>query len=320
MAKRIGVLTSGGDSPGMNAAVRAVVRAGVNAGLEVFGINRGFKGLIENDMKLFTINDVGDIIQRGGTKLKTARSPEFMTPQGIYAAIENIKERNIDAIVTIGGDGTLKGAKSLNDRGIVCYHIPATIDNDLGYTDYTIGFDSAVNTVLYAINNIKETGIAHDKTTVIEVMGRDCGDIALRAGLTGGAEYIFIPEVEANLDEMGKIIIDGYKRNKTNNLIIRAEGSAVTMDQIAGKVKETTGEEIRRVDLGYLQRGGTPSALDRMIATLTGVRAVELAINDTGSRAIAYTQGRVEEYEIDEAISIGRNPDLDLLELIKALA
>lgn len=320
MAKRIGVLTSGGDAPGMNAAVRAVVRAGVNAGLEVYAIKRGFKGLIENDMELMDINSVGDIIQRGGTKIKTARSPEFMTPQGLFTAIENIKERNIDAVVTIGGDGTLKGAKSLNDHNVTCYHIPATIDNDLGYTDYTIGFDSAVNTVLYAINNIKETGIAHDKTTVIEVMGRNCGDIALRAGLTGGAEVIFIPEVETSLDEMCDVIREGYKREKLNNLIIRAEGSSITMEQIAEKVKETTGDEIRKVDLGYLQRGGSPSALDRMIATLTGVRAIELALNDTGSRAIAYTQGRVEEFDIDEALAIPRTPDLELLELIKALA
>lgn len=319
MAKTIGILTSGGDAPGMNAAIRAIVRAGIKAGFDVYGIKRGYKGLIENDMELMTVGSVADIIHRGGTILKTARCSEFATEQGLYKAIESISARNIDALVVIGGDGTLKGAKALVEKGIVCHHIPATIDNDLGYTDYTIGFDSAVNTVLSAINNIRDTGMAHDKTTVIEVMGRDCGDIALRAGVAGGADAILIPEMDMDVDEMCSIICAGMERKKKHHIIVRAEGANITLDMIEEAVKRRTGEETRKVILGYLQRGGAPTALDRMISTLMGVRVIELINDDENSKAVAYAENRVIEIDVQKAVDIKRQPDLELMEIAKAL-
>lgn len=320
MAKKIGVLTSGGDAPGMNAALRAIVRSGIASGLEIYGINYGYQGLIDDDMQRMNIADVGDIIHRGGTVLKTARSGEFKTKEGLEKAAATMKARNLDALVVIGGDGTLYGAKDFIDMGFTVYHLPATIDNDLGYTDYTIGFDTAVNTVLGAVNNIRETGMSHDKTTVIEVMGRECGDIALRAGLTGGADAILIPEVEADMDSICKKICDGMKRKKKNHIIVRAEGAVITNEEISQRIKEATSEDVRIVILGYLQRGGSPTAFDRMIATLMGTRVIELIVNDEDSKALAFSENKVCQYEIAEAVSIKREPDLELLETVDILA
>ena len=320
MSKKIGVLTSGGDAPGMNAAVRAIVRSGINEGFEVYGILYGYQGLIDGDIIKMDIASVGDIIHRGGTVLKTARSKEFITKAGMDKAIETIEKFSLDAIITIGGDGTLRGAKDLMDRGIYVFHLPATIDNDLGYTDYTIGFDTAVNTVIGAINNIRETGMSHDKTTIIEVMGRDCGDIALRAGLAGGADVILLPEVDTDIKSVCEKVSRGMSRNKKNNIIVRAEGASIGMDQLANCLKNSTGEEVRKVILGYLQRGGSPSSQDRIIATLTGVRAIELINNDENSKAIGFSENRVCEIDLKEAVNVKRQPDLQLLEIVDALA
>ncbi len=276
MNKRIGILTSGGDAPGMNAVLRAFVRASIKKNIDVFSINYGYKGLLDGAIEQMNISSVGHIMHRGGTVIKTARSTEFKSEAGIQKACLTIKANSLDGLVVVGGDGTLAGAGALIDKGINVYHIPATIDNDLGYTDYTIGFDTAVNTVTSAINNIRETGMSHDKTTVIEVMGRSCGDIALQSGLTGGADVILIPEVKANIEKVSEKIICGMKRKKKNNIIVRAEGANITMNQIEREMKIKTGEDIRKVILGYLQRGGSPTALDRMIATLMGVRVANL--------------------------------------------
>lgn len=318
--KKIGVFTSGGDAPGMNAALRAIVRSGINKGIEVYGIMRGYQGMIEGDFQRLDIGDVGDIIHRGGTILKTARSEEFKTEAGLNKAVEQVKKAEFSAIIAIGGDGTLLGCQKLVEKGITVFHLPATIDNDLGYTDYTIGFDTAVNTVLNAINNIRETGMAHDKTTIIEVMGRDCGDIALRAGLTGGADWILIPEVDTDTCSICNKVLKGMKRNKKNNIIVRAEGAKITTQELSKCIKEATGEEVREVILGYLQRGGSPTALDRTIATLMGVRAIELIDQDEDSKAIAFAENKVVELEIEDAVKIDRQPDLELLEIVDDLA
>lgn len=320
MKKKIGVLTSGGDAPGMNAAIRAIVRSSINKGIEVYGIMRGYQGLIEGDFKKLDVADVGDIIHRGGTILKTARSNDFKTEAGLNKAVEQAKNAEFSAIIAIGGDGTLLGCRDLVKNGITVFHLPATIDNDLGYTDYTIGFDTAVNTVLNAINSIRETGMAHDKTTIIEVMGRECGDIALRAGLAGGADWILIPEIDTEVCNVCNKVLKGMKRNKKNNIIVRAEGAKITTEELSDCIKQATGEEVRKVILGYLQRGGSPSALDRTISTIMGVRAIELVYDDENSKALAFSENRVIELDIEDAVKIERQPDLELLEIVDDLA
>lgn len=314
------VLTSGGDAPGMNAALRSIVRSAVKRNIKVFGARHGYKGLIENDFVELDVNSVANIIHRGGTILKTARSNEFKTEEGLKKAKQNIERNSIDAIIAIGGDGTLRGAFDLIKMGIKVYHIPATIDNDISYTDYTIGFDTAVNTVLSAVNNIRETGMSHDKTTIIEVMGRDCGEIALRAGTCGGVDAILIPEIETDFDDLLDTIVCGQKRCKKHNIIIRAEGADISTEELANRLKKATGEDIRTVILGYLQRGGTPSAHDIYISTLMGERAVVLAERYENSKAIAFKNNSVCELAIDAALRIKREPDLALLKIIKELA
>lgn len=299
---RIGVLTSGGDSPGMNAAVRAIVRFGIDRGMEVYGISRGYEGLIDGEIEKMERRSVGDILQRGGTILKTARSKRFMTEEGQERAVRNLETFRIDALVVIGGNGSYAGALKLSKRGVPVICLPGTIDNDLGYTDYTIGFDTAVNTVLDAITRIRDTSSAHERTTVIEVMGRHCGDIAIYSGLAGGAEYVLIPEVEPDLNDISLKILEGVNKGRLHSIIINAEGSMYPSDVLVENLSERTGREVKLVVLSYLQRGGSPTLQDRLLATECGAKAVELIDNGIYNKAIGTVGGEIMGFDLEEAL------------------
>ena len=265
--KRIGVLTSGGDSPGMNAAIRAVVRCGIDRGMEVWGIERGYEGLLDGEIRPMDRSSVGDILHRGGTILKTARSERFREDKWIDKAAEILDTFGIEGLVVIGGDGSLHGGLELSHRGITVMGLPGTIDNDLSYTDYTIGFDTAVSTVLDAISKIRDTSSAHDRTTVIEVMGRRCGDIALYSAVAGGAECVLLPEEKEDINAVCRKIIEGSNRGKLHSIIIKAEGTPTSGTELVKVIEERTGKETKLVVLSYLQRGGSPTLNDRMLAT-----------------------------------------------------
>jgi len=318
--KRIGILTSGGDAPGMNAVIRAVVRTAISCGMDVMGIERGFDGMIDDDMKLMERSSVGDIMQRGGTVLKTARSEKFMTEEGRETALRNLKLHGIEAVVACGGDGTFRGAAELAKLGVTVMGIPCTIDNDMGYTDYTIGFDTAVNTVLSAIGNIRDTANSHDRTTIIEVMGRDCGDIAMYAGVTGGAECILIPEVETDTDKVCQKIVEGMDKGKRHSIIVRAEGASVSTDELAEIIRMETKVEVRKVVLAYLQRGGSPSMEDRLRACLMGYEAVKLIEQEADSAAIGINHNEITSIDIMEAVDTKRKTDFKMIELADMLS
>lgn len=318
--KKIGVLTSGGDSPGMNAAIRAVVRCGIEAGMEVYGISRGYEGLLDGEISQLDRNSVGDILHRGGTILKTARSERFRTEEGQCHAVNMLETFGIEGLVVIGGDGSLHGGCDLTQRGVKVMGLPGTIDNDLGYTDYTIGFDTAVTTVLDAITKIRDTSSSHERTTVIEVMGRHCGDIALHAGLAGGAEAVLIPEIEMDLNELCRKIVIGANRGKQHSIIIKAEGVGVSSQQLAETIEDRTGRETRLVVLSYLQRGGSPTYRDRMLATLTGAKAIELLREDSGSKAIGTINGEIVAFDLAQAMEQKREIDREMYDLIGVLS
>lgn len=317
--KRIGVLTSGGDAPGMNAAIRAVVRVAIAKGLKVSGIYRGYQGLIEGDIVDMDIASVGDIIHRGGTKLLTARSMEFMTEKGQERAVEILKMFNIDGLVVIGGDGSFTGAAKLNKLGFPVIGIPATIDNDLWYTDSTIGFDTAINTVVNAIGNIRDTSSSHGRINIIEVMGRECGDIALYAGIAGGAENIIVPEFGFNYDETAKKIIEGKNRGKLHHIIILAEGVGKPYEA-AEIIHQKTQMETRVTVIGHLQRGGIPTANDRILASRFGERAVNLLIKGKSGLAVGNKGNKIIEVTIEEAITKHEMKHKDLYELAEMLS
>lgn len=319
--KRIGVLTSGGDSPGMNAAVRAVVRHGIYNDMEVYGIKRGYEGLIEGDVERLYRRSVGDILQRGGTILKTARSKQFMTDEGMEKAYETLRKLKIEDLVVIGGEGSLTGAKVFSEKcGVDVMGIPGTIDNDLAYTDYTIGFDTAINTVLDAITRIRDTSSAHERTSVIEVMGRKCGDIALYSGITGGAECVLLPEIDSDLEAVYKKVTEGIGSGKLHNIIIKAEGVGVDTEELIRMLKERTDRDVKLVVLSYLQRGGSPTFRDRMLATQCGMRAVELIRNDITNRAIGERDGHIVDFDLGEALEMTRGIDYDLYKGVDVLS
>jgi len=274
--KNIAVLTSGGDAPGMNAGIRAVVRAGIYHGLNVFGVKRGYDGLVNGDIISMDVKSVANIIQRGGTILKTARSAEFRTPEGRKQAYENIKKLNIDALVVIGGDGTFTGAaKFIEEFDIPIIGLPGTIDNDLAGTDFTIGYDTAINTVVDAVDKIRDTAESHDRLFVVEVMGRDSGLIALRSGISTGAEAVLIPELEVDYTAIMKRL-DSTRKSKSSRIIIVAEGDDEGGLVVAEKIKENfPAYDVRVSILGHIQRGGKPSCMDRVLASRLGVAAVE---------------------------------------------
>jgi 6-phosphofructokinase 1 len=289
---RIAVLTSGGDAPGMNAAIRAVVRKSIYHQLEIFGVQRGYAGLINREIIPLELGSVADIIHRGGTILRTARSQSFQTTKGQEKAGAYLRERGIEGVVVIGGDGSFRGARVLEEMGFFTVGIPATIDNDIPCTDFCIGFDTAVNTVTDAINKVRDTATSHERTYVIEVMGRDTGHIALAAGLAGGAESIIIPEVPFSIEEVCSRLLRGVKRGKRHSVILVAEGAANAVSVGQG-IKRLLQMEVRVIILGHLQRGGTPSAFDRILASRMGGRAVDLLLANKGNQALGFWQGEI---------------------------
>ncbi len=317
--KNIAVLTSGGDSPGMNAAIRAVVRSCIYKDLRVFGVKKGFNGLIHGDVMEMDVSSVADIIQRGGTILRTARCEEFETEEGFNKTLNIINIFNFDGIIIIGGDGTLRGAKDLSDSGIPCVGIPATIDNDLPFTDYTIGFDTALNTILDAVNKIRDTTTSHERVSIIEVMGRKSGNIALYAGLAGGAESIIVPEIEFSFDSICKKLLQGKNRGKLHSIIMLAEGVGNAI-KLAEDIEQKLDMEVRITILGYLQRGGAPTAFDRILASRYGAKAVELLIQGRYDRVVGIRNNEIIDEDIETALETKKKFNKDMYELAKILS
>lgn len=317
--KRIAILTSGGDAPGMNPAIRAVVRTCIFNKIEIYGIKFGYDGLIKGDLFQMNVSSVADIIQKGGTILGSARSKEFLTEEGRLKAVENLKSYGIEGLVVLGGDGTFRGANELSKLGIKTIGIPCTIDNDMGYTDFTIGFFTAVNTVLDAITKLRDTSSSHGRANVVEVMGRKCGDIALHSGIAGGAESIIIPEMEYTVEEICQRITNGRKRGKLHHIIVLAEGVGHPYE-LKRKIQELSKIDTRVTVLGHIQRGGTPSSLDRLLASQMGNIAVNLLIDGKTNLALAYKNNTIVSMPIEEAVLIKREFNKDLYEMSKELS
>ncbi|MFL0268934.1 6-phosphofructokinase [Candidatus Clostridium radicumherbarum] len=317
--KTIGILTSGGDAPGMNAAIRAVVRTGLDKGLKVMGIQRGYSGLLNGEIFEMNRHSVSDIIHRGGTMLMTARCEEFKKEEIRKKAAQILKVFGIDGLVVIGGDGSFTGARLLSELGVKTIGIPGTIDNDLAYTQYTIGFDTALNTVLDAVNKLRDTSTSHERISIVEVMGRNCGDIALYAGLAGGAESIIVPEKGYDLDDICKTVLDGKLKGKLHNLIILAEGVGGA-NELAEKIEDITGIETRATILGHIQRGGSPSAFDRILASEMGAHAVELLVQGKTSRVIGTRGGEIMDLDTIEALNFKRTFNEKLFNVARVLS
>ncbi len=316
---RICILTSGGDAPGMNAAVRAIVRKAVYYGIEVYGVHRGFMGLINSDFVKLDISSVGDIIHRGGTVLLTARCDEFKTKEGQEKALKNLEAFGIEGVVVIGGDGSLRGANVLSKMGVPTIGIPTTIDNDIAFTDNCIGFDTAVNTVVDALNKVRDTATSHERTFVVEVMGRNAGHLALYTGLASGAETILVPEIPFDLDAVCEKIQSGYKRGKLHSIIVVAEGAASSFE--VGKViQEKTGLDTRVIILGHLQRGGTPTAYDRILASLFGGKAIDLLKENVKNKMIGLINGELVVTDIEKVLSTSKPLDMELYKLADILS
>ena len=317
--KKIAILTSGGDAPGMNAAIRAAVRCAIDAGMEVYGVERGYAGLIANTMRKMDLRSVSDTIHRGGTILRSARCPEFTTPEGQQKGFENLRANGIDGLIVIGGDGSFMGAKVLSEKGFPTIGIPGTIDNDLMYTDYTLGFDTAANTILDAIDKIRDTMSSHERVSVIEVMGRNCGDLALYAGIGGGAEIIIVPELPMSDEELIEKLQEFACSGKRSGIVVLAEGAGHADDLIA-KVKGKVNLELRGSVLGHIQRGGSPSTQDRYLGTCFGARAVELLKNGIGNRVVGIKDNEIYDMDIIEAISLPRKFNKELYALANVVA
>lgn len=309
--KTVAVLTSGGDAPGMNAAVRSIVRLAITKGIRVLGVRRGYSGLINKDIFEMSIRTVSEIIERGGTILYTTRSPEFHTDKGVQKAIKNCRELNIDAVIVLGGEGSINGTKKLIENNINCICIPCTIDNDVACSENSIGFDTAVNTAMSMIDKIRDTAQAHDRCSVVEVMGKKCGNIALQTGIAVGATAILIPEYsfDFNRDIIEKINFT-QKMGKKHFIIIVAEGLKIT-SQITAKITEKTGIESRATILGYVQRGGSPTATDRVLASKMGCYAVELIENNIYNKVIAIKNNKIININISEALNYKSHFDID---------
>ena len=311
---RIAVLTSGGDAPGMNACIRAVVRTALNYKMDIYGIERGYAGLIKGEIKRLESRSVSNMIHKGGTFLNTARCDEFKDIEVQRQAVEALAAYGIEGLVVIGGDGTLRGAKDLSDNfGIKVMGIPGTIDNDLAYTDYTVGFDTAVNTVLWAINNLRDTLHSHDRVGLLEVMGRNCGDIALHTGIAVGASVILVPEVECSFETIITKINAGQRSGKKHFIIVVAEGVG-GVEELAKRIQEATGIETRASILGHVQRGGNPTTRDRVCASAMGAAAVKLLTQGIGNRVIALRDNKIVDFDIYEALQMKKEFERDLLE------
>ena len=317
--KTIGVLTSGGDAPGMNAAIRAVVRTAINKGMKVKGIMRGYAGLLQEEIVDMDGTSVADTIGRGGTILYTARCPEFMTEEGQKRGAEICRKHNIDGLVVIGGDGSYRGAGKLSALGINTVGLPGTIDLDIACTDYTIGFDTAINTAMEAIDKVRDTSTSHERCSIIEVMGRHAGYIALWCGIANGAEDILLPErYDGNEQMLINRIIDNRKRGKRHHIIINAEGIGHSAS-MAKRIVAATGIETRATILGYMQRGGAPTCKDRVYASIMGAKAVELLEEGKTNRVVAYKHGEFLDFDIQEALNMKKDIPEDQYEISKLL-
>lgn len=317
--KTIGILTSGGDAPGMNSAIRAAVRTALNNGMRVKGIRNGYDGLMKGDIYEMNVSSVADIIHKGGTILGTARSTEFKNAEGQKRGAQILKDYGIEGLIVIGGDGSFKGAKALSDLGIKTIGIPGTIDNDMGYTDFTIGFFTAIETVTDAIGKLRDTSSSHGRAVVIEVMGRNCGDLALFSGLAGGAESIIVPEHKFSIDEIVEKVNHGRKRGKLHHLIVLAEGVGNPYT-VAKEVEERSGVETKVTVLGHVQRGGSPSSADRLLGSIMGATAAELLNEEKTNIALGYTNGKINQVSIDEAVSMKSDFNEELYKLANKLS
>lgn len=325
---KIGVLTSGGDAPGMNAAIRAVVRKALYHGCDVFGIKRGYSGLITGEIIPLDSLTVGDILQKGGTILQSARCPEFKTPEGQAKAKEQLEKIGLNGLIIIGGDGSFRGAQVINKMGFLTVGLPGTIDNDIGCTDYSIGFDTAVNTVLDSLNKIRDTASSHNRVYVIEVMGKNAGFIAAGAGLTGGAEAILIPETPVDLDVLCEKITQNAKLGKSHSIILVAEGyyeDPISAEQSSGfrvgkYIGEKTDCDTRIVVLGHIQRGGTPTFFDRKLATLMGNKAVEMLLNSETEKMVGMVDNRIQTFPLEQAINSKKRVEAQELELARIMS
>ncbi len=315
MAKSLAVLTSGGDAPGMNAAIRAVVRAGIYYGFKMMGVYKGYSGLLNGDVAELNLRSVSDILSRGGTILYTARSKRFMQLEYQKQAADYCRSLDIEGLVVIGGDGSFKGARALSNQGIPCVAIPGTIDNDIACSDYTIGFDTAMNTAVEMVDKIRDTAASHDRCSVVEVMGRHCGDIALQTGIAVGATAILVPEIEHDLErDVISRIYEQKDTGKKHFIVIVAEGVG-GVQEISHYIQHRTGIETRATILGHVQRGGSPTLMDRLMATSMGVSAVHLLANGVGNRVVAYKNGDIVDYDITEALDMPRIFDKELYDI-----
>lgn len=318
--KSIGILTSGGDAPGMNAAIRAVTRAGISNGMRTYGIYRGFKGLISDEIKEFKTNSVSNIIQLGGTILKTARSDEFLTTEGRNIAFENMKKYGMDALVVIGGDGSLTGASVFaNEFNIPVVGLPATIDNDLNGTDTTIGYDTALNTIMMAMDKIRDTATSHERLFFVEVMGRNCGFLALNSAIASGAEAAIIPEISIEKDQLGELIEQGFRKSKSSSMVLVTEsdvtGGAMKM---ADRVKKEYPQyDVRVTILGHLQRGGSPTAQDRILASRMGIASIQALLENQRNVMIGIHENEIDYIPFKRAIKKQREINEELLEVLR---
>ena len=317
--KKIAILTSGGDAPGMNACIRAVVRGALNNGLEVFGVERGYNGLVHGEIFPMDSHSVCDIIQRGGTILKTARCLEFKDPAVRKQAADNLKKLSIEGLVVIGGDGSFMGAKILSELGFPTIGIPGTIDNDLAYTDYTLGFDTACNTILDAINKVRDTMSSHERISIVEVMGRNCGDLALYAGIGGGAEIIIVPEIQMTNDDIVAKLKEFRASGKRSGIIVLAEGAGHA-DELMKELSDKTDLHIRSTVLGHIQRGGSPSNQDRYLGTCFGVHAVKLLSDGIGNRIVGIKDNKIYDVDIIEGLAMKRKFNTALYEMASVVA
>lgn len=312
--KRIGVLTSGGDAPGMNAAIRAVVRTGIYHDLEVYGIYNGYQGLMEGKIKKLEVGSVGDIIQRGGTMLYSARCEEFKTDKGQKVAIEQLEKFGIEGLIVIGGDGSFQGAAKLTAKGYPCIGVPGTIDNDIPGTDFTIGFDTALNTIVEAVDKIRDTATSHERTYVIEVMGRNAGDLALWAGLANGAESVLIPEQDYNFEDVVARLKRGHERGKKHSIIILAEGVGNGIE-FGKRIEESSELETRVTVLGHIQRGGSPTGTDRVLASRLASKAVHLLREGKAGKMVGIQNNKLVHHDIMDVLKQKHQIDLSMHDL-----
>lgn len=317
--KKIGILTSGGDAPGMNAAIRAVVRTGVYYGLKVVGVKRGYNGLLHGEMIDMDARSVSDILQKGGTILQTARCLEFKKPENIKRSCELAKVLGIDGLIVIGGDGSFMGARALSREGLPTIAMPGTIDNDIDCSEYTIGYDTCLNTVIEAVDKIRDTSSSHERCSVIEVMGRNAGYIAINAGIACGAEVVLVPERKFDFDEdVLRPILEGKARGRRQSIVIVAEGIGGVID-MAKKIEEKTGIESRATILGHIQRGGSPTARDRVMASQMGSRCVELLLEGKSNRVVCLRENKVCDLDIEEGLAMKKELSQDMIDLAKKL-